>query len=61
MPDLLLENLHEDLEYCLRRVSFVLPSHFCAVVLVLIDFLFPRCFHCPLSCVRKGSLSRFWW
>jgi hypothetical protein len=36
--DLLLENLDEDLEYCLRRVSFVLLSHFGIVVLILIDY-----------------------
>jgi hypothetical protein len=34
-----LENLDGDLEYCLHRVSFVLPSHFHDVVFVLIDYL----------------------
>jgi hypothetical protein len=36
--DLLLECLDEDLEYYLRRVSFVLPPHFYVVVIVLIDY-----------------------
>jgi hypothetical protein len=35
------ENLDE-LEHCLRHVSFVLPSYFCAVVLVLIGWLFSQ-------------------
>jgi hypothetical protein len=33
-----LENLDEDLEYYLHRVSFVLLSHFDVVVLILIDY-----------------------
>jgi hypothetical protein len=37
-----LENLDEDLEYCLHRVSFVFAFTFFAAVVVLIDFLFPR-------------------
>jgi hypothetical protein len=32
-----LENLDEDLECCLHHVSFVLPSYFHAIVLILID------------------------
>jgi uncharacterized coiled-coil protein SlyX len=36
--DLPLDNLDEDLEYFLCHVSFVLPSHFYVVVLVLIDY-----------------------
>jgi hypothetical protein len=36
--DLPLESLDEDLEYYLHHVSFVLPPHFYAVMLVLIDF-----------------------
>jgi hypothetical protein len=36
--DFPLENLDEDLEYCLRRVSFVLPLHFSVVALVLINY-----------------------
>jgi hypothetical protein len=32
-----LENLDKDLECCLRRVSFVLPSYFHVIVLALID------------------------
>jgi uncharacterized coiled-coil protein SlyX len=32
-----LESLDEDLEYCLCRISFVLPPHFYIAVLVLID------------------------
>jgi hypothetical protein len=35
--DLPLESLDEDLEYCLRCISFVLPPHFYVVILVLID------------------------
>jgi hypothetical protein len=35
--DQLLENLDEDLECCLRRASFVLPSYFHVFVLALID------------------------
>jgi hypothetical protein len=44
--DFPLENLDEDLEYCLHRVSFVFAftffsfSFFPAVMVVLIDFLF---------------------
>jgi fucose permease len=37
--DLLLEDLGESLESCLRRVSFVLPSYFLAFVLALINCL----------------------
>jgi predicted RNase H-like nuclease (RuvC/YqgF family) len=33
-----LENLDKDLEYCLRRVAFVLLLHFDAVVRVLTDY-----------------------
>jgi hypothetical protein len=40
--DLQLENLDEDLECYLRPVSFVLPSHFCGVVLFLIDHFISR-------------------
>jgi hypothetical protein len=36
--DLSLENLDEDLEYCLHHISFVLLLHFYIVVLVLIDY-----------------------
>jgi hypothetical protein len=35
--DFPLEDLDEDLESCLCRISFVLPSYFHAIVLVLID------------------------
>jgi hypothetical protein len=37
-----LENLDEELEHCLRRVSFMLPLYFCAAVLVLIGRLFSQ-------------------
>jgi hypothetical protein len=37
---LTLENLDEELEHCLCHVSFVLPSYFRVVVLVLIGRLF---------------------
>jgi hypothetical protein len=33
-----LENLDEDLECCLCRVSFILPSYFHVIVLALIDY-----------------------
>jgi hypothetical protein len=33
-----LENLDEDLECCLCRVGFVLPSYFHVIVLALIDY-----------------------
>jgi hypothetical protein len=36
LSDWPLENLDEDLENCLQRVSFVLPSHFHVIVLALI-------------------------
>jgi hypothetical protein len=36
--DLPLESLDEDLEYCLCLISFVLPPHFYAVMLILIDY-----------------------
>jgi hypothetical protein len=36
--DLPLENLDEDLVYCLHRVSFVFLSHFDVVVLILINY-----------------------
>jgi predicted RNase H-like nuclease (RuvC/YqgF family) len=36
--DLSLENLDEDLECCLHRVSSVLPSYFHVIVLALIDY-----------------------
>jgi hypothetical protein len=58
LPDLPLENLNEDLEHCLRHVSFVFAFAmflFCVFliiiyicifpIVVLIDFLFPRCLH----------------
>jgi hypothetical protein len=37
---LTLENLDAELEHCLCHVSFMLPSYFHAVVLVLIGWLF---------------------
>jgi hypothetical protein len=37
-----LENLDEELEHCLCRISFMLPSYFCVVVLVLIGRLFSQ-------------------
>jgi hypothetical protein len=62
-----LENLDEDLEYCLRRVSFVFAFTFFSfsflftIVVVLIDFLFPRRLDCPRRSMRKGSLSQLRW
>jgi hypothetical protein len=52
--DLLLENLDEDLEYCLRRVSFVLLSHFGIVVLILIDYFISQ----ALTLSRKQCEKR---
>jgi hypothetical protein len=39
---LTLENLEEELEHCLCRVSFVVPLYFCASVLILIGRIFSQ-------------------